>query len=205
MNVLCQQETHLINDDLKILKEEWNINYFISGNVRNAGGVLIAVDNNFEWKIHETKIDKEGRYIILDMEIIDIARFLLINIYAPNEDSPCFFENRFFEIENMNIKNLIITGDWNLINDFKNDTLNYKKLNNPKAQKTVTEYRNNLDLIDIWRHAHPNEKKFTWRQMFYNKMARLDFFLISETLLDIYGDSSINNCYRSDHSPVNLK
>ena len=129
VNVLCLQETHLINDDLKILKEEWNINYFISGNVRNAGGGgLIAVDNNVEWKIHDNKIDKEGRYIILDMEVIDIAGFLLINIYAPNEDSPIIFENLFCEIENMNIKNLIITGDWNLVNDFKSDTLNYKKI-----------------------------------------------------------------------------
>ena len=36
-------------------------------------------------------------------------------------------------------------------------------------------------------------------------MARLDLFLISEPLLDIYGDLSIKNCYRSDHSPINLK
>ena len=36
-------------------------------------------------------------------------------------------------------------------------------------------------------------------------MARLDFFLISETLLDIYEDSSIKNSYRSDHAPINLK
>ena len=35
-------------------------------------------------------------------------------------------------------------------------------------------------------------------------MARLNFILISETLLDIYGDSNIKNSYKSDHSPVNL-
>ena len=187
------------------MKEEWNINYFISGHEKNAGGVLIAIDNNFEWKIHEQIIGKEGRYIIIDLEIQDIARFLLINLYAPNDDSPTFFENIFNEVENMDIKNLIITGDWNLINDFEKDTFNYKKLNNPKAQQIVTEYKNKLDLIDIWRQAHPDDSKFTLRQMYYNKMARLDFFLISEPLLDIYGDSSIKNCYRSDHSPINLK
>ena len=46
--ILCLQETHLINEDLKILKEEWNINYFISGHDKNAGGVLVVIDNNFE-------------------------------------------------------------------------------------------------------------------------------------------------------------
>ena len=59
------------------------------------------------------------------------------------------------------LKNLIITGDWNLINDFEKDTFNYRKLNNPKAQQIVTEYKNKLDLIDIWRQAHPNDSKFT--------------------------------------------
>ena len=36
-------------------------------------------------------------------------------------------------------------------------------------------------------------------------MARLDFFLITESLLNIYGDSNIKMSYRSDHSPINLK
>ena len=88
VNVLCLQETQLVNEDLKGLKEEWNINYFIAGHERNAGGVLIAVDNNFEWKIHETKIGNEGRYIILDMEIQDIARFLHLR---PKLRFPNFF------------------------------------------------------------------------------------------------------------------
>ena len=35
-------------------------------------------------------------------------------------------------------------------------------------------------------------------------MARLDYFLISETLLDIYADSNIKSSYRSDHSPITL-
>ena len=69
----------------------------------------------------------------------------------------------------------------------------------------VHQYKVKLDLIDIWRYAHPGQKKFTWKQMFYKKMARLDFFLISESLLDIYGDSSIKNSYKSDHAPINLK
>ena len=36
-------------------------------------------------------------------------------------------------------------------------------------------------------------------------MARLDYFFISETLLDIYANSEIKCSYRSDHSPINLK
>ena len=35
-------------------------------------------------------------------------------------------------------------------------------------------------------------------------MARFDFFLMSETLLDLYADSDIKNSYKLDHSPINL-
>ena len=141
----------------------------------------------------------------MDIEIVDIARFLLINLYAPNEDSPNFFIDLFNKIESFDIKNLIMAGDGNLVNDFAKDTLNYKRLNNPKASQVVKNFKNKLDLLDIWRQAHPDTKQYTWKQHFHKKVGRLDFFLISEALLDIYWDSSIKYSYRSDHSPINLK
>ena len=60
-------------------------------------------------------------------------------------------------------------------------------------------------LIDIWRHTHEQEKQYTWRQNFYKKFARLDFFLISETLLDIFADTKIKPSYKSDHCPIQLE
>ena len=80
INILCLQETHIMKEDMNILKNEWNVNFFISGKEKNSGGVLIAIENNFEHKIHNTKYSDNGRFIILDIEVIDIARFLLINM-----------------------------------------------------------------------------------------------------------------------------
>ena len=48
-----------------------------------------------------------------------------------------------------------MSGDWNLLNDFEKETINYKKLNNPKAREIVKFNKDKLDLIDIWRHANP--------------------------------------------------
>ena len=36
-------------------------------------------------------------------------------------------------------------------------------------------------------------------------MARLDYFLISESLLSIYSAAKIKSSYKSDHSPITLK
>ena len=80
------------------------------------GGVLMAIDSNFEHIMHEKITSIDGRYIILDIE---------------------FFLNLFKEIEQRKVKNIIMTGDWNMVIDF--NTLNYKKLNNPKSNKIVIE------------------------------------------------------------------
>ena len=190
---------------MNTLKKEWNVEFTIAGSERNAGGVLVAIDSNFEHIIHSKKSSIDGRYVIIDLEIPEVARFLIVDLYAPNEDSPIFFENLFNIIEEMETKNIILVGDWNLVNDFNLDTLNYKKRNNQKASQIVRHYKEKLDLVDIWRQSNPELKQFTWKQLFYKKMARLDFFLISESLLNIYAESKIKNSYKSDHSPINLK
>ena len=205
IHILCLQETHITERDINIIKNEWNVTFHISGNETNSCGVLIAINNNFEYTCHNIITDTQGRHLILDIELIGVARFLLTNIYAPNEDDPYFFENLFNIIENLDTKNLILVGDWNLVIDYELDTLNYKKNNNGKAREKVLYYMEKLDLIDIWRQTHDKDKGYTWRQDYYKKLARLDFFLISETLLDIYSSSKIRPSYKSDHCPVQLE
>ena len=177
VNILCLQETHLVDADKAKLRDEWNINFFLSGKDSKSGGVLIACDNNFEFKVHKTTIDHQGRFIIMDLELIDVARVLLCNLYAPNEDNPNFFIDLFSKIEDYNTKNLILTGDWNFVMDFNTDTYNYKKLNNPKAHKTVKQFMEKLYLIDIWRETHLDSREYTWRQNFYKKWHDLIFSL----------------------------
>ena len=69
----------------------------------------------------------------------------------------------------------------------------------------MLNYMEKLDLIDIWRQTHDTTKGYTWRQNYYKKMARFNFFLISGTLLDIYANSKIKPSYKSDHCPVQLE
>ena len=143
--------------------------FIIAGKETNSCGVLIALDNNFEYEIKRTVFSDTGRFIIVDIEIPQVVRFLLINIYVPNEDSPKFFEDLFNTIEEMDIRNTIFTGDWNVVNDFNQDTLNYTKLNNPKSHNVINHFKQKLDLIDIWRKTHPDINQFTWKQFFYKK------------------------------------
>ncbi len=44
---------------------------------------------------------------------------------------------------------------------------------------------NEHTLVDVWRHQHERDRKFTYKQLNPIKQARLDFFLVSEEFLGV--------------------
>lgn len=82
--------------------------------------------------------------------------------------------------------------------------MNYKSLNNPKSRLELLRLIEILNLKDFFRENNPNLKKYAWRRKTPVKQARLDFFLISDTLQNMSPMIKIENSYRSDHSPVVL-
>ena len=87
-DIICLQETHLVQKDLNILKRDWNIDYYLAGNSTNSRGVAIMLNNTFEYSVKNCIRDIEGRYIILEISIINLITFFIINVYAPNKDEP---------------------------------------------------------------------------------------------------------------------
>ena len=49
-DIVCLQETHLIQKDLNMLRKEWNVDYFIAGNSTNSRGVMIMLNNTLNIK-----------------------------------------------------------------------------------------------------------------------------------------------------------
>ena len=204
-NIICLQETHITGRDINVIKKEWNVKYLISGNKRNAKGVMIIMDNNFEYKIHKINIDPDGRYIFCEIEIPEVASFLLVNLYAPNENKVDFYKKIFNLIDTWDNNNLILVGDWNTILDPKKDTKFYNDSKIKNSTKEILEFINKKGLLDIWRLKHPKIEKYTWSRPNPQKFGRLDFFLMSDTLLPLYADSGILNRYRSDHTTISLE
>ena len=95
-------------------------------------------------------------------QIIGNKRFTLVNLYAPNRDTPLFFENIKREIENLPNTECIIVGDGNLVLDPDLDCLNYKHVNNPRARRQVLSLKSDINLVDVWRENNPEDRKFTW-------------------------------------------
>ena len=102
---------------------------------------------------------------------------------------------------------MIVVGDFNLVIDPAKDYYNYLHVNNPKAREAVLDQMNICNLADVYRDFHPDQKRYTWRKTHPLKQARLDFILISQSLVQKVQNCDILSSYKSDHSPVllNLK
>ena len=58
--------------------------------------------------------DDEGRYILIDIEMLN-KRITVTNIYAPSSgDHPEFFEKVIIEVVLLDNESIVIGGDWNL-------------------------------------------------------------------------------------------
>ena len=202
-NIICLQDTHWTKADIPSIKSIWGNTCYIHGKRSNARGVAILITDNFEYEVLESNFDVNGNYICLTLKLNALI-FNLVTIYAPNNDSPEFFT----EIQNVVQKNEsdynIICGDYNLILDQALDSNNYKHVNNPKARSTVLSMMSNLSLSDIYRQLHPTCQRYTWRKRNPLKQARLDFFLITDTMSDLVKTCDIKAGYRSDHSIITM-
>ena len=89
--------------------------------------------------------------------------------------------------------------------DYIKDTKGYMHRNNINANKKLQEIINEKNLVDIWRYQNEDAKKFTWHTKNNKKMARLDYFLISENLVNYVEKTDIRAGYKSDHSFAFMK
>ena len=203
-DILCLQDTHFTADQEIHIRNRWEGNCFFSAAPQsNARGVAIFFGKNLDYKIHNQKQDANGNLLILDMTISD-KKLSLINVYGPNKDHPAFYENAFKSITNIGNDLYIICGDFNLTLNPNLDCFNYKHINNPKARNFITNMIKENNLFDTFRELHPSLRRYTWRRKTPLKQSRLDFFLVTENIVNSIKKCKIETGYKSDHSMVTL-
>ena len=71
--------------------------------------------------------------------------------------------------------------------------------------KKLNTIINTNSLIDIWRVQHPNTNKYTWHSNTKPVIfSRLDYFLISNNLVNFVNKTDIKSGYNTDHSIITL-
>ncbi|MCG7879939.1 MAG: endonuclease/exonuclease/phosphatase family protein [Candidatus Thiodiazotropha endolucinida] len=194
------QDTHFTDKEENYIRTQWGFECYFSNFTSQSRGVAILFNNNFEFSIHNIIKDNNGNKLILDITI-EGKRLTLINIYGPNRDSPEFYNEIFIYLKN-NSNPVIMAGDFNLVLDPGLDMKNYLNVNNPKAREEILNLILECNLVDCWRELNIETYQYTWRKKNTNKQARLDFFLISESLFMDVIDAKIVPGYKTDHSLI---
>ncbi|MBL8099309.1 MAG: exodeoxyribonuclease III [Anaerolineales bacterium] len=174
--------------------------------------------DTFSMGMGKRKFDMEGRLIATGW-----ADVRLLNIYFPSGSRG--HERVDFKLEfyaellkvckrlHKNNEQLILCGDFNTAHN-EIDLKNAKQNKNTSGFLPIERewFQKYLDagFVDVFRHLYPDKVQYTWWTNILNARARgigwrLDYFLISESLLPRVRDVIIHDSVMgSDHCPVEL-
>ena len=203
-NIILLSDTRIGKDIEPLVKAEWGGRVNFASFTSQARGVALFFTKDLAIEIMENSIynDPSGNFTVLNFRYESFV-ITLSCVYGPNQDHPDFYKDVVFprtEKCSETSDFIVMGGDWNIALDQSLDTFGYTSVNNQNAKNTLKDNIENLGLLDVFRENHPNKKRYSWRQFGGTKRARLDYFLISNTLLPFVENSDILPGVASDHS-----
>jgi exodeoxyribonuclease-3 len=224
-DIICLQETKAQDHQVAETLGSLNGYFLYSSSAERLGYSGTAVITrikpvNVTKGINIKEYDTEGRVLCLDYEL-----FFLVNVYVPNSGSELLrldyrqnWDRAFFNyLKNLEkIKPVIVCGDLNVAHkdiDLARPKENYNKAAGyMQAEIDGMDRLTNGGLADTFRRLHPGETdRYTWWS--YRAGARsknigwrIDYFLVSESLLPAVKDAYIvQEISGSDHCPVGIE
>lgn len=96
-----------------------------------------------------------------------------------------------------------MVGDYNtVLNTITDRKGNHSTNYHPHEFKEISNIMDTMDLVDIWRLKNLNRTRYTWRRQ--NQASRIDYFLISFSMVPKVGKVLIEDKLRSDHQLIAL-
>lgn len=201
-NIVFLQETHMRCDDELKVKRSWKGMVYSAPFTSQARGVMVLVHDSIPLQINKIIKDKGGRYIIIQGTILK-EKITLINVYAPNNDEPEFFQNLFFTVASLPGL-YIMAGDFNCTLNPSLDKSSGVDQSHTKSRGVIKQFMKEMNLVDLWREKNPNNKIFSCYSSTHQSYSRIDYFLVSSLLKYKLEDVSYDSILLSDHSPVSL-
>ncbi len=206
-SVTCLQETFWDDQFIECYKHLWKGRILYNNHPdSHRRGVAILLCNSFPYDVYDVKNDDQGRIQSMSFDV-DETTYNVINVYLPNDvkDRALLYPKlkTYFKQDCENI----LAGDLNEILNPRLDCAvhmkNYSKLGSDTLQHFITSQ----NLVDIWRYRNPSKRVFTRTQIVEDelKQSRLDYFLISRSLICQVANCFVHYSKYSDHNPVCLR
>ena len=196
------QETHLLGEDLLKVRRRWPGQVLASCFSSHSRGVMVLIHKSVPFQVNNVVVDTAGRYLVVQGTLLreDIN---LVNIYAPNDDNPSFFENLFLLIASLSGK-VLMAGDFNCTLDPRLDRSSGLVTSHSQSRKKIQQFIKDLNLCDPWRTQNPNQREYSCYSSSFKTYSRIDYFLISTSLLPSVASCVYDSIVLSDHAPTSL-
>lgn len=198
-DIICLQETHLASPDVPKLKHKLFLHVFHSALTAKKAGTAIAIRNTVAFKLIDQILDPKGRYTVIVCEI-DLVRYTIASIYAPNTRQLSFLRSTIRKIKACCFGKLLLAGDFNAVSDKILD----RTQGCARSALEIRSILNEENLHDIWRYQNSNEKDFTYFSPSKGTHSRIDMILTDSPSLESALRTSIGYITWSDHAPVTL-
>ena len=203
-NIILLQEVHCDNKTKLKWKDEWDGPCIFSGNSSQKEGVAILINPRTNIQIEKELELKVGRLIGIEITLNE-KPITILNIYGPNKDDISLFKLLESTLLENDEKTYIIGGDFNTVLNSELDKKNGNPNHHHKCRDTLLEIMKVSNLVDAWRIQHENKKQYTWHSTKSPVVhCRLDFFLISENMVNTLKTSSIKPSDKTDHTMASI-
>ena len=149
-HITLLQETHSTTSIEHIWRKEWPGYSTWSHGSSSSKGVAVLLNPTFKGGFINHEIDESGRFLFSEIKI-ENSIFSVANVYGPNQDDPCFFQDFFQKLITFSAKDLIIGGDFNLILNDTLDKIGGPKHKNAQARNSLISHMDILKLKDVFR------------------------------------------------------
>ena len=204
-HIIFLQESYCSKDLEPIWENEWGGKAFFSHGTNHSKGVTTLINPSVNCKVVKVTSDIQGRFIILKLSLEEKVS-VLVNIYPPNDlaQQVAFFKRLNQQLEEFAQDTIVIGGDFN-----RALTSNDKRGGKPVSKKSaviqeISTVCDVYNLTDAWRSLNKDKQCFTWRTKSFRIQCRLDFFLVSQELIQSTKKCEIVYAPESDHSTVSL-
>uniref|UniRef100_H3AWU3 exodeoxyribonuclease III n=1 Tax=Latimeria chalumnae TaxID=7897 RepID=H3AWU3_LATCH len=177
---------------------------YCAGLHSKQAGVTILLHRNLNFTLKEKVEDPRGRYIIV-MGRLDLDDFVLVNLYAPNNEDPTFFTDLLPILSKFQSSYLIIGGDFNIVLNPVLDGSGCRIPVHTRTQPSISKLISDFHLVDIWRALHLTTKDYTFTSPVCLTSSRIDLILISSSLVLYTLSTEIHSLTSLPPQPLTLQ
>lgn len=204
---LFLQETHSCQADVNFWANQWGDKMIFSHGSNRSGGVAICF-NRYPGEIITHEADVEGHWLAVVLKNESLF-FIIVNVYGYNNDNQNkkLLQNITDLIAELKIRfpteYILVGGDWNMAPDEWDDRWP-PRLGRLQCNGIVADFATDNNLTDVWRKLNPGVKSYSWFKPNNDNKSRIDYWMVSDCVLQYTSQSNIAKAPLSDHCYIDI-